>query len=303
MPSKVVSDHGRVQEWPAWRDQNGDKPRGLTNAALAHAKHGEGVERHASGMKATSEAETAAPRPAVIVERGRSDAEPGSAGVYSPAALRSGLQRAATVSLEDGASVKANVHIRQTLLSDGAGAGGGLILGEGASLKINAHIDTLVAGAGGTLILEQGASVKINAHVGTFNANGGTMVVGEGAKLQLNLHADAVSSGRDVIIADGADIKANVHVKTVEAPRPEPAGAPAGEWGEPEEVERQAPGKAKKKPQSVRREDEVDKFSDLKSLRWRLLDELVASAERGKRGAKDDGPSGIGLQLVLGRRD
>ena len=316
MPSKVGSD-GHGYERLAWRDQGGDKPRGLANAALAHAKHGAGVEGPRGHRAPEADTRAATVPAAVIVQIGRAEVEPIPAGTYSSPRARAGAL--APVAIGEGASIKANIHVGQTLLRDGAGTGGtggSLILEEGASLKINAHIDTLVAGEGGSLILEKGASVKINAHVGTFTANGGTMVVGEGASLRLNLHADAASSGGHVIIPDGADIKANVHAKTVHAKSPaaampELAAAAATEPDrsaqledarEPAPALRRAPGKkAKAKPVALRpdNDDNAEDLAKLKGLRWRLLDELVASAERGKRKDERDDDRGRGVGSAM----
>jgi hypothetical protein len=199
-------------------------------------------------------------------------------------------------SVAQSARVHVGVHVKSRIEPEGqAGPGGSLVMAEGSSLKINAHIDTLIGGGGGgRIVLEEGASLKINAHVGTLVAGGGggTIVVGAGASLQINLHAETMVAGAGRLeVADGASVKLNLHAK-------------------PEPVKLELPPIASRKaaPAAEKEGEGDDPLKDIKDLRWRLLRDVIATFERHAREAAERGDQrhghghGHGKGLALGHR-
>jgi hypothetical protein len=165
-------------------------------------------------------------------------------------------------------------------------APGQWILEEGASLKINAHIDTLVgSGPGANIILEKGASLTINEHIGTLTAgpDGGTIVVGEGASLNLNLHADSATTGGLIVVPDAMKVHVDVHAKsdpvvaTTALPAPTPAAAAEPAAPAPVTLPDLAPQPDKQARKSGEKDDAA---GDVRDLRWRLLHDIVENFQR-----------------------
>ena len=77
-----------------------------------------------------------------------------------------------------------------------------MTLGDGASLKINEHIDTVIgSGGGGHITLEEGASLTINEHIDTLTAGpAGDVVVGKDAALKIDVHADTATTSPEALV-------------------------------------------------------------------------------------------------------
>lgn len=278
-----------------------EKLRGLANAAVARAKH-EGRQREP--------AEVAAERPlpaAALFEPARNEAR---LATYAPPST-------VVVDVADSARIHTNVHIKQ-MVDGPAGPGGGtLVMGEGSSLKINAHIDTLVGSpGGGTIVLEKGARVEINAHIGTLVAgpDGGTLRVGEDATYRLNLHADVATTGGRVEVPDNVSLKLDVHAgwKSVVpgpaavAPGPMPVRELAQLVPEPEQrldaIVREAALPPDHRMARKKEVEDADPLRELRDVRWRLMRDIVAMADKQRaRLAEDDERNPRGK--ALGHRD
>jgi hypothetical protein len=169
--------------------------------------------------------------------------------------------------------------------------------------------------------------VKINAHVGTLTGGGGTLVVGQDAQLTLNLHAQrAVSGSLDVAAgasvkatvrqtevrvvetrqadakqvetrqadsrqlevrqAEAARVQARqAEIQEVEAKQAAVRGADA----KPEAVERGADRRARRAVESERQieRQKDDRFEDARSLRGRLLQDLLDQTVRAQAQDRD----------------
>lgn len=280
------------------RGHDAGKLRGHERAALAHAKD---AKEDRGGRPPPGPAPEAPAPPDVIVELSRlrpmAPAEE-RALTYGPPGP------AATVSVHESARIQSNVHIKSVVPGPvGGGGGGTLILEEGASLKINAHIGALVGSpGGGTTVLEKGASVEINAHIGTLIAgpDGGTLRVGENASYKLNLHADVATTGGTVVIPDGVSVKANVHVDDgavkariqiddgdtkvrlrIDEEKPK---AP-----EPLDVDALVLEASRARRKTARQEEaEGDPLRELRDVRWILMQRMVEHADQHRREAARD---------------
>jgi hypothetical protein len=285
-----------------------DKLRGLANAAVARAKH-EGRRRGSEGPTDPVDPPLRPLPPPVIVEAARIQ-EP--AVTYAPPGV---------VDIHESARIQSNVHIKNVVPGgEGGGGGGTLILEEGARLKINAHIDTLVGSpAGGTMILEKGARVEINAHIGTLvaGADGGTLIVGENASYRLNFHADVATTGGTVVIPDGVSVKANVHAGLASAVLRSTPANPASELPRIEAPAIETPATeapaSDPLPEAIRvktrlkakDEDADDPLRELRDVRWRLMRDIVAMADKQREKIAEDDrrPHGKALGHLHRNRD
>jgi hypothetical protein len=203
-----------------------DGMHGREHAALARAKHD---RPHPS-----AEPE----RPAVVVERASADPDP---GVYS-ARPRPGADpgrddsrwtthnigtliqlgadgQPSTTLLGDGASLEINAHVG-TLVRLGGASGGA---SEGGSVAVDEHIDKHVrlVGGGGTTILAPGSVFMVgDRQLGTLVqlGGGGTTILGDGASMKVNQHIDTLvqlGGGGTTILGDGASLKVNQHIGTL----------------------------------------------------------------------------------------
>lgn len=248
-----------------------DHGRGL---ALGHLKK-RARELDETAVQAPAAIESKA-GPAAIVELGRAE-EPSV--TYAPPAASG-----PAAMMAEGGRIQTNIHIKEAVAGEAspAAAPGRWILEEGASLKINAHIDTLVgSGPGANIILEKGAKLTINEHIDTLHAgpDGGTIVVGENASLHLNLHAGVATTGGTIVVPDGVKAHVNVHSKSGPAPAVtlETAAAPAAEPELPVLPEL-APPPEQKTPRASEKDDALD----ARDLRWRLLRDIVENFRRSQ---------------------
>jgi hypothetical protein len=214
--------------------------------------------------------------PAAVVELGRP---------APPAVTYAAPAPCLIVDVAEGARIHTNIHVKEQMAGEAIPhEPSRWTLGEGASLKINAHIDTLVgSGPGANIVLEDGASLTINQHIGTLKAgaDGGTIVVGKDASLHLNVHLDSATTGGTIVVTDESKVHLDVHDhKTGPAPVRKPGPAPELALAKQAlELRLELPPPPEKPARKATQEEE-DPLKDIKDLRWRLLRDVLQAMEK-----------------------
>ncbi|MBI5546616.1 MAG: hypothetical protein HY901_22260 [Deltaproteobacteria bacterium] len=184
-----------------------EKLRGQENAALQHSKRQPLLREE---------------KPAVSVSVGDQAAdaqEPTYEAAARSAAIAAARERAlaatkdpppeGTNGVSGDSRFKVNAHVGEVM--GGATGGATLLLGDGASMKVNLHARAMEpSAAGGTLVLGEGASLKANIHADSIEGGGGTIVLAAGASLTLNVHAARLAGGDTLEVAAGESLKIDV---------------------------------------------------------------------------------------------